>query len=92
MKNIVIFMLTVEGNMSEIEKLKSENMQLRDEALGWHAKAAKLEREKKELEIENTTLKTKLSILAIEVVKLKNKSQKNRSRQYANIISEEDDD
>jgi len=65
----------------------SENIRLKDEALGWHARAAKLEDEKRELEIEIAALKDQIKTLAIENVKLLNEPPKDKKRQYATDFS-----
>lgn len=72
-----------EPKFESIGELIAANTRLKDEALGWHARAAKLEEEKKELEIEIASLKDQIKKLAIENVKLLNKPPKNKARQYA---------
>ena len=72
-----------EPEFESIGELISANIRLKDEALGWHARAAKLEDEKNELEIEISVLKEQKRQLAIENVKLLNKPLKNEAGQYA---------
>lgn len=93
MTSIAISTLTAGVNMPDPEyesvgELVAANTRLKDEALGWHAKAARLEEEKKELEIEIAALKDQIKKLAIENVKLLNKSPKNKARQYADFSCE----
>ncbi len=68
--------------MPEIEDLKRERQQFHDEALAWHGKASKLEQRNLELEIENTALKEQVKVLAIENVKLMNRVDPMKVRQY----------
>lgn len=64
------------------ESLRAKNNRLRDEALGWHAQTAKLEKQVRELQIENTALKEQNRQLSIENVKLMNLPRKDFSRKY----------
>lgn len=60
-----------------ISDLIVENTRLKDEALGWHARAH-------ELEIKLNQIEEEKRLLAIENVRLMNRPNKESLRQYAN--------
>lgn len=78
MKSIVIFMqIAVESmdNSPSYDYLAEENMRLRDEALGWHAKVIRLEFDIVQLKMENATLKKQVQALTEEKQNVPNSNE-----------------